>query len=114
MGKYILYAGILSAALGCGAKAAEGHLFSFGCGKDIRAESRERQTAVQEDAIYKRLGEKKYLVWDGARVVMLDMECFTEGQTACRELVERIEAEATEILRKTEGNRSFKEKTEES
>lgn len=46
MGKYILYAGILSAALDYGANAAEGHLFSFIEGKDMRAENGERLAAV--------------------------------------------------------------------
>lgn len=114
MEKYILYVGILSAMLGYGAKAAEGHLFSFGGGQDIRAESREGQAAAQEGKVYKRLGEKKYLVWDGVRVTMLDMECFAEGQAACWELVERIEKEATEILRKTEESSTSKEKQDES
>ena len=104
MGKYILYAGILSAALDYGANAAEGHLFSFIEGKDMRAENGERLAAVCGEKVYKRLGNKKYLIRNGEQIVMLDMEDLAEREVINWELVERIEKDATENLRKMREN----------
>lgn len=101
MGKYILYAGILWAALGCGAKPAEGHLFAFRSGQDARTEIREMQAGVPEERIYKRLGEKKYLVLEGEGVVMLDTECLAAERIISRGLVERVEQEAAKRLHET-------------
>lgn len=114
MGKYILYAGILSAAFGYGADMAEGHLFSFIEGKDIRAENGERFAAVRGEKVYKRLGDKKYLVRNGKDVVMLDMDDLAEEQVISRELVERIEKDATENLRKMLENGSSRKNWKES
>lgn len=114
MGKYILYAGILSAALGYGADMAEGHLFSFIEGKDIRAENGERFAAVRGEKVYKRLGDKKYLMQNGEKVVMLDMDDLAEGQIISRELVERIEKDATENLRKMLENGDFQKNLKKS
>ena len=114
MGKYILYAGILSAALDYGANAAEGHLFSFIEGKDMRAENRVRFAAVHGERVYKRLGDKKYLVQNGGNAVMLDMDDWAEGQVISRELVERIEKDATENLRKMLENGGSRKNWKES
>ncbi len=114
MGKYILYAGILSAAFGFEAKIAEGHLFSFIEGKDMLAENGERFAAVRGEQVYKRLGDKKYLVQNGEQVVMLDMDDLAEGQMVSRELVERIEKDATENLRKMLENRVSRKNQKES
>lgn len=107
MGKAILYAGILWAALGCSTKSMEGHLFAFRYGKDIRADIRQAQAECEEN-VFRRLGEKKYLIREGERVVMLDTEKFAEERIINRELVERIEREATEKLQKTRGKEGFR------
>ncbi len=114
MGKYILYAGILSAALDYGANAAEGHLFSFIEGKDMRAENGERLAAVCGEKVYKRLGNKKYLIRNGEQIVMLDMEDLAEREVINWELVERIEKDATENLRKMRENGDFQKNIKKS
>lgn len=114
MGKYIIYAGILLAALGCGPKTQEGHLFSFRCGKAMQEESGERLAELDKDSIYQKLGEKKYLIRRGEQIIMLDLERFGERQIISRALVERIEREATENFRKMQKNRGIGEKWEES
>ncbi len=114
MGKYIVYAGILSAAIGYGADTAEGHLFSYMEKKDIRAENGERFAAVCGEKVYKKLGDKKYLVRNGEQVVMLDMDDLAEGQVISWELVERIEKDATENLRKMQENRGFQKNLKKS
>ena len=114
MGKYILYAGILSAALDYGANAAEGHLFSFIEGKDMRAENGERLAAVCGEKVYKRLGNKKYLIRNGEQIVMLDMEDLAEREVINWELVERIEKDATENLQKMRENGDFQKNIKKS
>ena len=114
MEKYLLCAGILWTALGLGGGAPGGHLYGFHAGRGARAEIRTAQEALQEARVYKRLGPGKYLLEEGGRVVMLDTEQRAGERILCRELVERIEQEATDCLRKRAGEGAEKEKVKES
>lgn len=98
MGKYLLYAGILLATLGVGGGTSEGHLFEYHRKGDLWAEIGRQQGEDWEGMVCKRLGEKKYLIRRGERVVMLDTEFMAMERVVSRDLIERIELEATKNL----------------
>lgn len=64
--------------------------------------------------VYKRLGNKKYLIRNGEQIVMLDMEDLAEREVINWELVERIEKDATENLRKMRENGDFQKNIKKS
>lgn len=114
MGKYLLYAGILLAALGVGGETAEGHLFEYHRKGDLWAENGRQQGEDWEGMVCKRLGEKKYLIRRGERVVMLDTECLAMEWVVSRDLIERIELEATKNLRKMQKTEDVEIKQQEN
>lgn len=114
MGKYLLYAGILMAALGVGGETTEGHLFEYHRKGGLRAEIGRQYGEDWEGVVYKRLGEKKYLIRQGGCVVMLDTECLATERVVSRELIERIELEATKNLWKMQETEDVGEKRQEN
>lgn len=96
------YAGILCVAFSCLGKEAVEQLYKLETRERLRAEIREMQAASRQEEICKRLGEKKYLIRQGVRVVMVDMEIGAGERIISRELVRRIEQEATDCLRERE------------